>query len=210
VNGNLTLLRELRLKIILKLRHSKWIRDIAQDIIGQFRTNPFEKFTCIHLRTEGDIKNFSGTPPNYYTVDQILIKINKSRDWWGLQIPTLYIAGNHPEIKSIIRQFEETNFWKKVVSKDILTINHTFRSNEGMPQTLPALLDHEVCQHAAALIGNNHSSWSELLFDFFSANGCSDCVMMVNDEHEIMADGLVPFCGSQMLLHYGRTDCRFW
>jgi len=207
VGNDVNVLRRLRLNIVRNIKHAPWIRELADLLIHEMtKSQDVKQFTCIHVRLEEDFAKFC--PYDTYSLEKIIFKIYNTKSWWGLQFPTLYIAGYYKNVKPMIQQFQSLGIWNHITSKDVLLPpDHPMRSGDGMPQTFPAVVDHEVCQRSSSFIGNSHSSWSELIFDNFMANGCEDCARQVNNQGGNNVT-LIPFCSSQMNLFYG-VPCSF-
>eukprot|EP01117_Protostelium_nocturnum_P015820 TRINITY_DN6164_c0_g1_i1.p1 TRINITY_DN6164_c0_g1~~TRINITY_DN6164_c0_g1_i1.p1 ORF type:complete len:464 (+),score=108.85 TRINITY_DN6164_c0_g1_i1:72-1463(+) len=182
---------------------------IRKEVNDKLKSITGGEYTCIHLRTEQDFINYFKYPPGYYTVEQILKKIEGSSKEWKHFKRNIYLAGYHKA--SVIEQFKSSGLFDQVLVKH--TVFGLAPDIGGAnPQTDMAALDYEACGEASSFIGNNHSSWSEAVFDrFVLVKGCAACARQVNDLESNIKDALFPFCSANNVTlegvpcHYYRT-----
>jgi len=152
---------------------------------------------------EEDFKKHFKSNPGYYTRDQIKSKLeNYFYHQWNSEMPrpsVLYLAGSHDRWEDNIHAFENPQLWSKVFTKENLNIPEIFKAKGGFVSTLAAMVDQEVCQQADLFIGNNHSSWSELVAYFFRIGRnipAGELLLQVNDLSQTISNDLIPFCGA--------------
>jgi hypothetical protein len=189
----------------MKLQHTA--KDILMRMQVRYNTT---SFTCLHLRVEPDFKNGFPQRPAYYSTPEILSKVKMTFAKLTLYNKTdvVYIAGNHA-LRSLTEIYE-SDIWRHVVTKEsFLQFNQT-----DVPLSVYAALDFEVCKEAALFIGNNHSSWSELLVDYLMwvrRLNRESHIFQVNPytSHEPDTE-LLPFCSANHKSRHPQVSCPYY
>jgi len=124
----------------------------------------------------------------------------------------LYLAGNHPNWKEKITYFQSP-LWKMVVTKESLNASDVYKSPSNFISSLGGIMDQEICSRAYIFIGNNHSTWSELIaYILRKKRGIKDDekrVLMMNDNSLDYTDNLRTFCGGNDPVWFD-NDCGYF
>lgn len=183
---------------------------IRNSLLSYFNVS---SFSCMHLRVEDDFKNYFKQKPAYYSPEEIARKINKTislkiQNSEAFPSELLFIAGNIDD--SVLEPFLSLNIWKNITQK-----GHFMKFNvTKIPKTFYAALDFEICKMADLFIGNNHSSWSELLADFLlwvRGKIWEKEVLMINSPGEKSDDSqLYPFCSANHKTRHKSISCTYY
>jgi len=77
---------------------------------------------------------------------------------------------------------------------------------------LVSIVDQEVCGQADIFIGNNHSSWSELVAYYFRIGRnipAGELLLQVNEFGVSFTSDLFPFCGANDKT-WLNVDCKYF
>lgn len=192
-----------------KLRNST--EEIRNSILKHFNVS---SFSCLHLRIEDDFKKHFKKEPAYYSAERIAQKIKntilqKTQNSEKFPSELLFIAGNIDD--SVLLPFQNLQIWRNITHKGhFMGFNVT-----SVPKTIFAALDFEICKMADFFVGNNHSSWSELLADFLlwvRGKTWDKDVLMVNAPRNLTDDSqLYPFCSANhRTRHKGMMNCTYY
>ncbi|KAI8462844.1 MAG: hypothetical protein J3K34DRAFT_446264 [Monoraphidium minutum] len=169
------------------------------------------RFACLHLRVEPDFAQAFVRPPAFYNTNDIAAKLGTAAAESNAIRATrelLFVAGNiSPEE---LKPLQNLGVWERVVTKAHY-LNYTRTS---VPMTDMAAIDFEVCKHANVFIGNNHSSWSELMADYMMwvrQLNRETSVLQINPDKSIDHGdgGLFPFCGKNHEARHPNLNCTF-
>jgi hypothetical protein len=105
-------------------------------------------------------KYFKGTPPGYYTMEQIVDKVAATiaANHPLKNLNTLYVSGVHSDDVANIQQVFG-QYFDAVHTKDTLLQGRAAEHLATLKNVQAALVDQDVCKHATVFIGNNHSKW---------------------------------------------------
>jgi hypothetical protein len=201
--------RNLRRRLSLAYRPREEVLQAVDWIVSKLTSNGSAEFGCLHLRTEPDFQSYFVGPPGYYNETTILQKLQGSG--WHTRYPRVYVTGSH---SSAIRgRFAAAGLWSEenVHTKDDLVQALSASSGHMRPllqlASVLATIDFMVCSRATSFVGNNHSAWSELLFDLLMYRGLPlHNTAQVNDIElgGVSRDNLVsPFCSSNAMAFHG-------
>lgn len=75
-------------------------------------------FTCLHLRLEPDFKAMFPQPPAYYSLPEILSKVNRTFKKLKLYNRTdlVFVAGNHA--LHSLTAINDSEIWRHIVTKE--------------------------------------------------------------------------------------------
>ena len=191
-----------------------------------------EKRLCIHQRIEDDFRCWFLSAPGYYTTEQIAKKVNHALHNVAelADVETLYLAGAYDYDDVLATMSLGTN--RSVTTKRLLLsgkargertpdieynceargVNDP-RAPKEYANTFYAMLDFFFCAKSGKFIGNNHSSWSGVVFDWLAGRKHREqtpyVARQVNDLIFGYTDTTHSFCEPNWSSHIG-PGCNYY
>lgn len=181
-------------------------------------SSPAQGRLCLHNRIESDFRCSFRHPPGYFSVGEIADKLRYALTWNKLSgITSVYVAGafDYDDVIAAMTGLAGSRANITITTKRLLLTGA--KRGESMPQleyhceqqhirdarapvgfsnSFLAMVDFFHCAESAVFVGNNHSSWSGMVYVWLAARhrrlGVPFRALQVNELR--LSDDLHAFC----------------
>ena len=173
---------KLKLLLLGAIRPSPCMRSILELMR---RSGPaVESRLCLHNRIEADFRCSFQHPPGYFTIDEIANKLRHAAtsNTELVGISSVYLAGAS-DYDDVLAAMAERSGIQTITTKRLLLTGGTrgestptfdyhcerqhikdSRAADGFSNSFLAMVDFFFCAESAVFVGNNHSSWSGVVY----------------------------------------------